>query len=67
MIQIFLEPITILEATRKYDKQFIHVSTDEIYGDAHGKSSFDENSQINPSNPYAATKAAADHLSILIP
>ena len=53
---------SILEATRKYDKQFIHVSTDEIYGDAHGKSSFNEYSQINPSNPYAATKAAADHL-----
>tara|TARA_B110000438_G_scaffold87056_1_gene86544 strand:+ start:332 stop:1333 length:1002 start_codon:yes stop_codon:yes gene_type:complete len=53
---------SILEATRKYDKQFIHVSTDEIYGDAYGQSSFDENSQINPSNPYAATKAAADHL-----
>jgi dTDP-glucose 4,6-dehydratase len=53
---------SILEAIRKYDKQFIHVSTDEIYGDAHGKHSFDENSQINPSNPYAATKAAADNL-----
>jgi dTDP-glucose 4,6-dehydratase len=53
---------SILEAIRKYDKQFIHVSTDEIYGDAQGKSSFNEVSQINPSNPYAATKAAADHL-----
>jgi dTDP-glucose 4,6-dehydratase len=53
---------SILEATRKHDKQFIHVSTDEIYGDAEGKISFDENSQINPSNPYAATKAAADNL-----
>ena len=53
---------SILEAIRKHDKQFIHVSTDEIYGDAQGKSSFDENSHINPSNPYAATKAAADHL-----
>jgi dTDP-glucose 4,6-dehydratase len=53
---------SILEAIRKHDKQFIHVSTDEIYGDAQEKSSFDENSQINPSNPYAATKAAADHL-----
>jgi len=53
---------SILEAIRKHDKQFIHVSTDEIYGDAQGKSSFDEDSQINPSNPYAATKAAADHL-----
>jgi dTDP-glucose 4,6-dehydratase len=53
---------SILEAIRKHEKQFIHVSTDEIYGDALGKSSFDENSQINPSNPYAATKAAADNL-----
>jgi dTDP-glucose 4,6-dehydratase len=53
---------SILEAIRKHDKQFIHVSTDEIYGDAYGQSSFDENSQINPSNPYAATKAASDHL-----
>ena len=53
---------SILESMRKYDKQFIHVSTDEIYGDALGKSSFNENSQVNPSNPYAATKAASDHL-----
>jgi dTDP-glucose 4,6-dehydratase len=53
---------SLLEAIRKYDKQFIHISTDEIYGDAHNQSSFNENSQINPSNPYAATKAAADHL-----
>ena len=53
---------SILEAIRKHDKQFIHVSTDEVYGDAKDKASFDEDSQINPSNPYAATKAAADNL-----
>ena len=53
---------SILESIRKHDKQFIHISTDEIYGDAQGKLSFTEDSQINPSNPYAATKAAADHL-----
>jgi dTDP-glucose 4,6-dehydratase len=53
---------SILESIRKYDKQFIHVSTDEIYGDAYGQESFSEESQINPSNPYAATKAAADNL-----
>ncbi len=53
---------SILEATRKHDKQFIHISTDEIYGDAPSQLSFNESSQINPSNPYAATKAAADHL-----
>jgi dTDP-glucose 4,6-dehydratase len=57
-----LGTFSILEAIRKHDKRFIHVSTDEIYGDAQGKTSFNEESQINPSNPYAATKAAADHL-----
>jgi dTDP-glucose 4,6-dehydratase len=53
---------SLLEAIRKHSKQFIHVSTDEIYGDAHEQESFTENSQIKPSNPYAATKASADHL-----
>jgi len=53
---------SILEAIRKYDKKFVHVSTDEVYGDAHGEETFTENSQINPSNPYAATKASADVL-----
>jgi dTDP-glucose 4,6-dehydratase len=53
---------SILEGIKKYEKQFIHVSTDEVYGDAEGKLSFNEASQINPSNPYSATKAAADHL-----
>ena len=53
---------SLLEITRKFNKKFIHVSTDEIYGDAENKLSFDENSQICPSNPYAASKAAADNL-----
>lgn len=53
---------SILESIRRHDKQFIHISTDEIYGDAHGKSSFNEDSRVNPSNPYAATKAGADNL-----
>ena len=53
---------SLLEAIRKHDKLFIHVSTDEVYGDADDQESFNELSQINPSNPYSATKAAADHL-----
>jgi len=53
---------SLLESIRKHDKFFVHVSTDEIYGDAKNLSSFTENSQIRPSNPYSATKAAADHL-----
>jgi len=53
---------SLLEAARKNDKLFIHVSTDEIYGDAEGEKSFTENDILQPSNPYSATKASADHL-----
>jgi dTDP-glucose 4,6-dehydratase len=37
----------------------VHISTDEIYGSIE-TGSFDENSLLNPSSPYSATKAAAD-------
>jgi len=53
---------SLLEAARKNDKLFIHISTDEIYGDAQDKKSFTEKDLLKPSNPYSATKAAADHL-----
>lgn len=53
---------SILEAARKHDKLFIHVSTDEIYGDAENKESFTEHDILKPSNPYSATKASADLL-----
>ena len=52
----------ILEAVRKSDKLFVHISTDEIYGDAQNKGSFTEEDALRPSNPYAATKASADLL-----
>ena len=53
---------SLLESARKHEKLFIHVSTDELYGDAKNDESFTEKSLLNPSNPYSATKAAADHL-----
>ena len=53
---------SILESARKHDKKFIHVSTDEIYGDAENKESFTEHDILKPSNPYSATKASADLL-----
>jgi dTDP-glucose 4,6-dehydratase len=40
---------------------FLQVSTDEVYGDI-SEGSFNEESLLNPSNPYAASKAAADML-----
>ena len=53
---------SLLEITRKFNKKFIHVSTDEIYGDLENKDSFKENDILKPSNPYSASKAAADLL-----
>ena len=41
--------------------QLIHISTDEVYGDADdGDSHFDEDHKLTPSNPYAGSKAAAE-------
>jgi len=55
---------TLLEAVKKYGTRFHQVSTDEVYGSLplNSKKRFDENSPYVPRNPYAATKAAADHL-----
>lgn len=52
---------TILEAVRQHGKvkRFIHVSTDEVYGSAYGVE-FDETAQLGPTNPYSASKAAAE-------
>ena len=49
------------EYSKKYKSKLIHISTDEVYGDILlGRSS--ENYPYNPSSPYAASKAASDHL-----
>lgn len=43
--------------------RFLHVSTDEVFGDLDGSvAKFNENSPYAPSSPYSASKAAADHL-----
>ncbi len=42
-------------------RKFLHISTDEVYGSILS-GSFKENSLLNPSSPYAASKAAADGL-----
>jgi dTDP-glucose 4,6-dehydratase len=53
----------LLEAARCHKlPRYIQISTDETYGSAPIGISFTENSPLNPRSPYAATKAAADHL-----
>lgn len=64
----------LLEAARGYYEsldvkekevfRFVHVSTDEVFGQLEQESSpFDEKSTYNPSSPYSASKAGADHLA----
>jgi dTDP-glucose 4,6-dehydratase len=53
----------LLDAARAHPvERFLHVSTDEVYGDKEGKEASTEESPLAPSSPYAATKAAADLL-----
>ncbi len=52
----------LLEACRKFEvEKFIQISTDEVYGSI-DSGAFTETSILNPSNPYSASKAAADML-----
>lgn len=76
----YMGTFNLLEVTREYWQtlspekreqfRFIHISTDEVYGDLphpdeHAEASslrFTENSLLKPSSPYSASKAGADHL-----
>lgn len=57
---------TLLEALRRHRYIHLHlISTDEVYGDLPTREgTFTENSPYAPSSPYAASKAAADHLAL---
>lgn len=53
----------LLEALRKSEAElFLHVSTDEVYG-SRDEGFFKEGDPLNPSSPYAASKAGADRLA----
>jgi dTDP-glucose 4,6-dehydratase len=53
----------LLEALRRSKVElFLHVSTDEVYG-SRVEGFFKENDPLNPSSPYAASKAGADRLA----
>ncbi len=52
----------LMEAARKAGtKRFIHISTDEVYGEI-AQGAFRETHQLAPNSPYAASKASADML-----
>lgn len=56
---------TLLQAAKEYGalKRFLHFSTDEVYGEVdRDHPGCHERSLLNPTNPYAATKAAAEFI-----
>jgi UDP-glucose 4,6-dehydratase len=55
---------TLLEVTREFGTvtRFLHISTDEVYGSTSEDKPNTVESLLEPSNPYAATKAAAEML-----
>ncbi len=56
-VQVLLDLVRTLEVPR-----FLQVSTDEVYGPAPEPDRFDEDAHLDPSSPYAASKAAGDLL-----
>lgn len=68
-----LGTFTLLEAARRYCSElsatekaafrFLHVSTDEVYGSLGATGRFLETTAYDPSSPYSASKAAADHFA----
>ncbi|MFH0343380.1 MAG: dTDP-glucose 4,6-dehydratase [Chromatiales bacterium] len=64
---------TLLDAARRYWDglygarkaafRFLHVSTDEVYGSLGEEGLFKETTPYDPSSPYSASKASADHLA----
>ncbi len=55
---------TLLQAVRKADARYHHISTDEVYGDLEldDPERFHETTPYNPSSPYSSTKAGSDLL-----
>ena len=51
------------ERARPEGFRFVHVSTDEVFGSLGAEGRFDEETAYDPSSPYSATKAGADHLA----
>ncbi|SPD85091.1 dTDP-glucose 4,6-dehydratase [Micropruina glycogenica] len=54
----------LLQAVRRHDKRYHHISTDEVYSDLEldDPAKFTENTPYNPSSPYSSTKAGSDLL-----
>ncbi len=63
MLEAALKYWQTLDDERREAFRFLTVSTDEVYGSLGALGSFSETTPYQPNSPYAASKAAADHLT----
>jgi dTDP-glucose 4,6-dehydratase len=63
LLQATREHLVDASAARQQRFRFLHVSTDEVYGALGPSGAFTEDTAYAPNSPYAASKAAADHLA----
>lgn len=62
LLQVARDHWRDLGGARRDGFRFVQISTDEVFGALGQEGSFDENSPYRPNSPYAASKAAGDHL-----
>ena len=62
LIETTLQYWRNLSETQQQLFRYLHISTDEVYGSLGAEGAFTEESQYQPNSPYAASKAASDHL-----
>ncbi len=62
LLQCALDAWKNLPGAEKASFRFLHVSTDEVYGSLGESGAFLETTAYAPNSPYAASKAASDHL-----
>ncbi len=63
MLQSALEYWRELDPEKQKSFRFLHISTDEVYGELGAEGLFSETSAYEPSSPYSASKAGSDHLA----
>jgi dTDP-glucose 4,6-dehydratase len=62
LLEAAREHVSTLAAAERGRFRFLHVSTDEVYGTLGPTGAFSEETPYAPNSPYAASKAAADHI-----
>ena len=63
LLEVAKDYWSALEGRKREQFRFLHISTDEVYGDLGDTNNyFREDTPYNPSSPYSASKASSDHL-----